>query len=78
MERRKFTREFKLEAVRLITERGVNLAQASRRRLGRKERPEFRKFQGQSPVDPSDPCSYGPPAPRLRGDRPWSEPVAQG
>jgi transposase len=28
MERRKFTREFKLEAVRLITERGVSYAQA--------------------------------------------------
>lgn len=30
MERRKFTREFKLEAVRLIKERGVTVAQASR------------------------------------------------
>ena len=30
MERRKFTREFKLEAVRLIRERGVSVAQASR------------------------------------------------
>ena len=30
MERRKYTREFKLEAVRLITERGVKVAQASR------------------------------------------------
>lgn len=30
MERRKFTREFKLEAVRLIKERGVGVAQASR------------------------------------------------
>jgi transposase len=30
MERRKFTREFKLEAVKLIKERGVSLAQASR------------------------------------------------
>lgn len=30
MERRKFTREFKLEAVRLVTERGVTVAQASR------------------------------------------------
>jgi transposase len=30
MERRKFTREFKLEAVKLITERGVSVAQASR------------------------------------------------
>ena len=30
MERRKFTREFKLEAVKLITERGVSYAQASR------------------------------------------------
>ncbi len=30
MERRKFTREFKLEAVQLITERGVTVAQASR------------------------------------------------
>lgn len=30
MERRKFTREFKLEAVRLIKERGVAYAQASR------------------------------------------------
>ena len=29
MERRKFTREFKLEAVRLINERGVGFAQAS-------------------------------------------------
>ncbi len=29
MERRKFTREFKLEAVRLIKERGVSYAQAS-------------------------------------------------
>jgi transposase-like protein len=28
MERRKFTREFKLEAVRLIKERGVSYAQA--------------------------------------------------
>src|SRR4051795_10695409 len=28
MERRKFTREFKIEAVRLITERGVSYAQA--------------------------------------------------
>jgi transposase len=30
MERRKFTREFKLEAVRLIQERGVTVAQAAR------------------------------------------------
>ncbi len=30
MERRKFTREFKLEAVKLITERGVTVVQASR------------------------------------------------
>jgi transposase len=30
MERRKFTREFKLEAIRLIKERGVSYAQASR------------------------------------------------
>ena len=29
MERRKFTREFKLEAVRLIKQRGVGYAQAS-------------------------------------------------
>jgi len=29
MERRKFTREFKLEAAKLITERGVKVAQAS-------------------------------------------------
>jgi transposase-like protein len=28
MERRKFTREFKLEAVRLIRDRGVSYAQA--------------------------------------------------
>jgi len=30
MERRKYTREFKLEAIRLIEERGVTVAQASR------------------------------------------------
>jgi transposase len=30
MERRKFTREFKLEAIKLIRERGVAYAQASR------------------------------------------------
>ena len=30
MERRKFTREFKLEAVRLIRERGVSYVQAAR------------------------------------------------
>ena len=30
MERRRFTREFKLEAVRLVTDRGVTIAQASR------------------------------------------------
>jgi len=30
MERRKFTREFQLEAVRLVKERGVSAAQASR------------------------------------------------
>ena len=30
MERRKFTREFKLEAVQLIQERGVTVAQATR------------------------------------------------
>jgi transposase len=30
MEKRKFTREFKLEAVRLIRDRGVSYAQASR------------------------------------------------
>jgi transposase len=30
MERRKFTREFKLEAVKLIEERGVTVAQAAR------------------------------------------------
>ena len=30
MERRKFTREFKLEAVRLIKQRGVSYAQASK------------------------------------------------
>lgn len=29
MERRKFTREFKLEAVKLVTERGVTMAQAA-------------------------------------------------
>jgi transposase len=30
MERRKFSREFKLEAVRLVQERGVSFAQAAR------------------------------------------------
>ncbi len=30
MQRRKFSREFKIEAVRLILERGVSVAQASR------------------------------------------------
>ncbi len=30
MERRQYTREFKLEAVKLIGERGVTVAQASR------------------------------------------------
>jgi transposase len=30
MERRKFSREFKIEAVRLICERGVSVAQAAR------------------------------------------------
>jgi transposase len=30
MERRKLTREFKLEAVKLIKERGVSVAQAAR------------------------------------------------
>jgi transposase-like protein len=30
MERRRFTREFKLEAVKLIRDRGVSVAQASR------------------------------------------------
>ncbi len=30
MERRKFTREFKVEAVKLIRERGVTVAQAAR------------------------------------------------
>lgn len=30
MERRKFTREFKLEAVKLVTDRGVTVAQAAR------------------------------------------------
>ena len=30
MERRKFTREFELDGVRLIKERGVTVAQASR------------------------------------------------
>lgn len=29
MERRKFTREFKLEAVKLVRERGVTMAQAA-------------------------------------------------
>ena len=30
MERRKFTREFKLEAVKLVRERGMTMAQAAR------------------------------------------------
>lgn len=30
MPRRKFSREFKIEAVRLVTERGVAVAQAAR------------------------------------------------
>ena len=30
MQRRKFSREFKIEAVRLVPERGVSVAQASR------------------------------------------------
>ncbi len=30
MQRRKFTREFKIEAARLITDRGVSVAQAAR------------------------------------------------
>lgn len=30
MERRKFTREFKIEAVRLVRDRGVSVAQAAR------------------------------------------------
>jgi transposase-like protein len=34
MERRKFTREFKLEAVRLIKQRGVGYAQASQELSG--------------------------------------------
>lgn len=33
MERPKFTREFKLEAVKLIRERGVTVAQAARVQL---------------------------------------------
>lgn len=33
MQRRKFSREFKLEAVRLVKERGVAVAQAARRPL---------------------------------------------
>jgi transposase-like protein len=32
MERRRFTREFKLEAVKLVTDRGVSYAQASQDR----------------------------------------------
>jgi hypothetical protein len=31
MERRRFTREFKLEAAKLVTERGVTVAQAARK-----------------------------------------------
>jgi hypothetical protein len=34
MERRNFTREFKLEAVKLVKERGVAVAQASRAKIG--------------------------------------------
>ena len=30
MQRRKFSREFKIEAVRMVRERGVSVAQASR------------------------------------------------
>ena len=33
MQRRKFSREFKLEAVRMVRERGVTIAQASRDQL---------------------------------------------
>jgi transposase-like protein len=34
MQRRKFSREFKIEAVRLVRERGVSVAQAWLKRLG--------------------------------------------
>ena len=33
MQRRKFSREFKIEAVRLVRERGVSVAQGQLRRL---------------------------------------------
>ena len=55
MQRRKFSREFKIEAVRLVGERGVSVAQASREGLSHchgasAERRRLRDFQAAAPA----------------------------
>ena len=69
MERRKFTREFKLEAVKLITERGVKVAQASQD-LG-VHPTQLRKWVKDFASDPLRPspamASRSPNRPRSRG-----------
>lgn len=79
MGRRQFTREFKVEAVRLVRERGVTVAQASRdldvhENLLRKWVKDFdadprQAFPGQGNMKPSRPRSSGCGA-RFRSSRP--------
>ena len=49
MERRKFTREFKLEAVRLIKDRGVSYVQASQNGTGCQAGSSFPRPLGSRP-----------------------------
>ena len=67
MQRRKFSREFKLEAVKLVTERGVSVAQACRdlelaesvlrRWMREATRRQPRRFPGMASSAPSWPRS---------------------
>jgi transposase len=67
MENRMFTREFKLEAVRLVKERGVSMAQASRdldihanvlrKWLRDVEADPVQAFPGQGQIGPTRPRS---------------------
>jgi hypothetical protein len=64
MERRKFTREFKLESVKLIRDRGVGVTQASRD-LGVHQTVlrSWSKAYGDDPVQAYVPMSFSPGKP---------------
>jgi transposase-like protein len=64
MERRKFTREFKLEAVRLIKDRGVSYAPPRRTGSASRNRFPWRHRRMEMPGSKSDPRRFRGASPK--------------